>query len=296
MNDSPSHLVIGGDSLVGGGLVAALGRRGVPCAATTRRRENLGAGRVLLDFEDEGTYRVPTGFTYAYVVAAATNYERCEKDPAARKINVDLIPRLVESLLAQGLIVAFVSTNSVFGGDRAWPREDDVRSPQIPYARQKSEAENRIWAAADRLAAQARTAIVRLTKILGPQTPPLPAWLAAWDRGQPVEPFADLIFAPLSVGYVGEALASIGISRTGGNFHLSGDRNVSYVDLAVELARQLGVDASLVRPTRSEEKGVSIAFKPQYSGLNMERTTALAGVGPQPLESVVADLVGRFRQ
>jgi dTDP-4-dehydrorhamnose reductase len=283
-------LVVGGDSLVGGGLLRALERRGHAPYATTRRRDTLGDGRVYLDFESDETFRAPAGTDYAFVVAAYTNYDRCETDPRAFHINVERIPRLVASMLEQGSFVTFISTNSVFGGERPWPREDDPHAPGIAYARQKHEAEEAIRAAARRLKAEDLLGIVRLTKILGPETSPLPAWFAAWKRGQPVQPFSDLIFAPMSVPFVGEGLAVIGEKRVPGALHLSGAENVSYVDLARVLAERLGADPRLVVPTTATEKGVHIAFKPRYSGLDMTRTTERTGLRPQTLAEVASDL------
>ncbi|WP_439580176.1 sugar nucleotide-binding protein [Elioraea sp.] len=290
MTETSGYLVVGGDSLVGGGTAAALARRGERVLTTTRRRDTIGDGRIHLDFEDRATFRAPPGIGYAFLIAAATNYDRCERDPQARVINVELIPELAAALLAQGLFVAFVSTNSVFGGDRPWPHEDDAHAPGIAYARQKSEGEAAIRAAAARLGASGRLAIVRLTKILDAGVSPLPAWRAAWDRGEAVEPFEDLIFAPISRRFVGEALATVGATRASGHLHISGRENVSYVAFAHALARRLRVDERLIQPTTAVAKGVQIAFKPRFSGLGMVRTSALTGLAPQPLDHLVDDL------
>ena len=242
MSGKGGFLVVGGDSLVGGGLFRALERRGHVTFASTRRKDTLDARRVFLDFESDAPVRAPTGVEYAFLVAAATNYDRCEKDPLAYRINVEYIPRVVVSMLEQGLFVTFISTNSVFGGERPWPHEDDPHTPGIAYAKQKDEAEKMIRAAASRLKAESRLNVVRLTKILDRQTSPLPAWFEAWKRGEAVQPFSDLIFAPMSVRFVGEALAAIGEKRISGSLHLSGAHNVTYVDLANSVAARLGVD------------------------------------------------------
>jgi dTDP-4-dehydrorhamnose reductase len=90
---------------------------------------------------------------------------------------------------------------------------------------------------------------------------------------------------------VGEALATIGEKRVAGNLHLSGADNVSYVDLARELAAATGVEQRLIAPTTATEKGVHILFKPRYSGIGMQRTSRLTGLAPQTLKDVVADVV-----
>jgi len=288
-----AFLVVGADSLVGGGVMRALEARGKKAFASTRRRTTVNDRRIYLDYDDPEVPALPTGVDYAFLIAAATNYERCESDPAAWRTNVESIPRLTSVLLERGIFVTFISTNSVFGGDRPWPNEDDPQAPGIAYARHKAEGEKAIRAAAKRLGAEERLNVVRLTKILGRDTSPLPAWFSAWERGQVVQPFSDLIFAPMSVRFVGEALATIGEKRLSGNLHLSGADNVSYVDLATTLAAKLGVDSRLIAPTTATEKGGNILFKPRYSGIGMQRTRALTGIAPQPLKGVVTDLTLR---
>lgn len=283
-------LVVGGDGLVGRGTVDALVARGTRVYATTRKRDTLEAGRVFLDFERPAPFHAPADANTALLIAAATNYDRCATDPQARVINVEWLPRIAATLLEQGLHVIFVSTNAVFGGDRPWPQEDDPHAPAIPYAIQKSEGEAAIRAAAARLRATERLGIVRLTKIMNADVSPLPSWFAAWKHGEPVEPFDDLVFAPISVRFVGAALATLAGLRLSGNLHLSGGANVSYTEFAHALARRLGVASALIRPTTATSKGVHVAFKPRFSGLGMGRTTALSGLAPQPLEVLVEDI------
>ena len=238
MDKKNGYLVVGGDSLVGGVVVKVLQQRGHLTFASTRRKETLSPQRIYLDFNSLADFELPPEVGYAFLIAATTNYERCETDPAAWTTNVESIPKFVTMLLEQGVFVTFISTNSVFGGERPWPDPDAPHVPGLAYARQKSEGEKAIRAAANRLNATDCLNIVRLTKIMASDTPPLPTWFSTWDRGEIVQPFADLIFAPMSVKFVGNALATIGEKRISGNLHLSGEKNVSYVDLANCLAEK----------------------------------------------------------
>ena len=291
MKEKNSFLVVGADSLVGGGLARALAKRGCQYYATTRRRETLNERRIFLNFESDEKFKVPVDVKHVFIVAAATNYDRCETDPLAHKINVELTPKLVDSLLQQGVTVTFISTNSVFGGEQPWPNEDDPHAPGIAYAKQKDDAEKNIIKAARELKVENKLNIVRLTKIMERNTSPVPSWFENWTKGISVQPFHDLIFAPMTVEFVGEALATIGEKFVSGNLHLSGADNVSYVDFAIALAKKLNVDPKLITPTTSMEKGIHIAFKPSFSGLGMKRTTELTGIKPQGINDVVDYLV-----
>lgn len=290
MSDSAQYLVVGGDSLVGGYVFDTLKSKGLKALSTTRRVDTAGPDRIVFDFEYEATFAVPKSICCAFVVAAATEYNRCEVDPNAYRINVELIPRAVLSLIEQGVFVVYISTNSVFGGDQSWPSEYARHSPGIAYAKQKSQSEVAIAAMANEAGYAECYNVVRLTKILDATTPPLPSWIASWRNGNIVTPFSDLIFAPMSPHFVSNALVKLGEKRISGNFHLSGSENVSYVDLAYALAEKIGISRSLIESTTATEKGVHIAFKPRYSGIGMDRTTKLCGIQPQSLSSVIDDI------
>jgi dTDP-4-dehydrorhamnose reductase len=283
-------LIVGGDGLVGSALSARLAGRGHRVLPTTRRPERASAGRPLLDLGAPDGFTVPEGVDRACIVAATTNYGRCETDPDAWRINVEAIPRLAERLLAQGLHVSFVSTNTVFGGERPWPAEDDPHAPGIAYARQKSEGESAIARSADRLGARPRLTVIRLTKVLAPDTAPIPDWRRAWSRGEVVRPFADLVFAPISLSFAADSMATLIEQAHAGNLHLSGSANVDYVEFARALAARLGIAPGLVESTTARELGVKIAFAPTWSALAMTRTTRLSGLLPQTLAAVVDDL------
>lgn len=285
------YLVIGGDSVVGGSLVKALQRRGQHTISSTRRRRQTGENQIYLDYEDNASFTAPCGVEYVFIVAAVTSYDLCEKNTQSHQINVELIPRLAEQLLRQGLFVTFISTNLVFGGERAWPREDDPHAPGIAYARQKSLGELRLISSAVRCGAMDRCAVVRLTKVLDRMTPPIPAWMKNWSQDEVIEPFSDFVIAPISSQFVGDALATIAEHRVCGNLHVSGAANVTYTRLAEVLADRCKVSSGLIAPTTATTAGVSLPFKPKFSGLSMEQTTQQVGIEPQSLTRVVRDLV-----
>ncbi len=201
-----------------------------------------------------------------------------------REQDEDVVER-VRSLTSPDQRIVFVS------GNFNVVHPGHLRLLKFAHARQKSEGEKAINAEAERLDATRRLNIVRLTKILAVDTPPLPDWFAAFERGETIRPFSDLIFAPMSLRFTAESLATIGEKSVPGNLHLSGADNVSYVDLAHKLAEATGVDRKLVALTTFVQMGVRALFAPKYSGMGMTRTTALTGLHPEPLDVVVKYLI-----
>ena len=283
-------LLIGGDGLIGASLAQKLRVRQHAVHATTRDPARTGPMRPFLDLASPDAFEVPASVDRVCILAAVTTFERCENDPEAQRINVEAIPRLARRLLKEGLHVTFLSTNAVFGGDRPWPAEDDPHEPRAAYSRQKSAAESAIREAARQLGAGNRAAVVRLTKVLGLASAPVHAWRQAWSGAQIVRPFSDLIFAPISLDYTADAMATLVETGPAGNFHLSGSQDLDYGQFARALAARLGVDAALVAPATSRELGATLAFTPRSSALAMTRTTRITGLLPQSLDAVIDDL------
>lgn len=288
-------LVVGADSFLGEKLIQILENQHRHVIGTTRRKETLSNNRVYLDlFDDDLNFKLPEGTTYAYLLAGIVNYGECANNPRAWEVNVEKMTRLAALLFEQGVFVTFISTNTVFGGELPWCNEDDPHTPEFPYSKHKSAAEFSIREVAKKLGTLDLFNIVRLTKILGINTSPLPDWFSRLTLAKEINPFSDLIIAPMSLRFTAESLAEIGRSRLVGNFHLSGSKNINYVDLAMAFVNALGYKEALVKPTTATDMKVDIPFKPTFSGIGMERTTELTGIKPQDLNSVVVDVITEY--
>ena len=290
------NLVFGVNSFLGTELIKVLKEQNRNVVGTTRRKSSVSDSCTYLDLsKDDLNFNIPQSVNYAYLLAGSWSYSECERDPNAWKVNVVNMARFAKQLLEQGVFVTFVSTNAVFGGERPWCHEDDEHKPLFPYAQHKSAAEAAIQAAAKELDAIDKLNIVRLTKILGISTPPLPSWIDTMKCGDVLQPFTDLSFAPISVRYTAESLAEIGRHRISGNFHVSGADNVSYDKFSRKFADNLGFKTIEIEPTTSVIMNVNIPFKPSYSGIGMERTTKLIGLKPQTLDELMADLAAQYQ-
>lgn len=280
--------VLGVDSFIGSHVFHALTSAGYDCIGTTRRAEKA-EGKVLhLDLMDEVSWAGLRAAKANAAIAffAISKLDQCEADPASHEINTSRIPALLASLSEGGCRPVFLSTNSIFGGERPLCNEDEPVAPLIAYSRQKHEAEQRI----QELLGASSHAIVRITRTISAELPPFDGWLRRLREGASIEAFEDFIFAPMTLPFVTTGLLKIALSAEDGLFHLSG-MDVSYYDLACEIALQLGRPAETVIRTNSVTKGVSLRFRPSYSALGMRRTTALLDIKPLNTTSVASQLI-----
>lgn len=254
-----SALIIGGDSTIGSTLAADLSSHNIQCFSTSRRARS----RLSLDLSEEPS-RWPDlpHADVAYFCAAATKLEDCEKEPAAtRKINVIHMQILAERLQKNGGFIVFLSSNQVFDGSLPYRKTTDATCPVNEYGKQKSSFEQ--WL----LSRPSAAAVLRLTKVISAPLPLLSQWEIALKKGETVEAFNDLNFAPLPLQAVLGALYDIGRKKREGIYHLSGTRDISYYEIAQELAEKIGADTNLIKPVSAASKGIPPHFLPKHGTL-----------------------------
>lgn len=284
-----SLVIVGGDSAIGRQLSIECAKIGIATQVSTRRHERVGRDRFFLDLAAPLPDQcLPENSNPILIVAAQTGYDACENDSASAKVNVEAPVLLAEAALAAERRVIFVSTNSVFGGNLPLCNEDDKVMPQAAYSKQKAEAERQLIALPGW---SLHGSIVRLTKVLSPSTSPIAAWRKTLSRSEPILPFSDMIFSPISIQFAARGLIQIALSPHCGNFHFSGTADVTYAEFAYQYAEMQKLRSDLVVATTAAQAGVKLLFNPRYSALGMVRTQQLIGIMPQNLSDVVYDLL-----
>lgn len=192
------HLVVGGDSMIGAALAAALRAADEVVHASTRRPERVAPDRPFLDLgretgPDHGDFRYGT----AYLCAAVARLNDCFNDPrGSAAVNVVNAKALARRLAAAGTDLLFLSSNQVLGGDTPFPDERVPPAPANVYGQQKAEAERAILQVAEEFPAVA-VSILRLSKVLPPGLPLFADWARRLRRGMVVEAAADMTLAPV---------------------------------------------------------------------------------------------------
>ena len=288
-------LVIGSSGFVGSRILRSLQSSGIDAIGTSRNSSN-NLDCIKFDIRNYETDFRALGITHVVLSASITNYAECETNPESKLINTKLIPELVLKLLNLKISVNYISSNTVFGGNKPWPDEISEVSKELnfQYALQKQSAETYITLRAKSDNCSELLRITRLTKVVNCDVAPFPSWYVSLRNGEKVKPFSDLIFAPITLDYAALNIVEITKSDYYGIFHLSGAQNVNYYDFCLMLARKLRFDSKLISPTNSLAAGVRIPFLPEFSGLSMTRTTKLLGIIPQTIEEVVTYLEEGF--
>ncbi len=274
---SGSILVIGADGQVGSVASRDLAGRGYEVTGTTRRAIATDGDRLFLDLNlpPEGWPELPQ-VDAAVICTAATRINECEDDPdGTAAINLHAPVALAEKLTRRGTMVVFLSTTGVFDFTRPYRRHDEPSCPVSAYGRQKAEAEARI------LELGGKTAVLRLTKIMGPDMPILRTWHTDLAVGRKITSYEDAFIAPITPAFVARMIHEIISGGAEGVFHASGDEDQPYTVLAERLVRAMGADASLVTTVEGGLPHYPTANAPRYTTLDMSREEEMFGI-PAP--------------
>lgn len=280
MRRTPSVLIVGGDSFVGGELARRLSAAGWRVWRTSRR---TAAVPDVVRFDLAGTPPELPKVDGAVICAARARLGDCDADPAgSRRINVDGAARIAAALAQRGAYPLFLSTDKVFDGLVPQRRRDDATCPRTEYGRQKADAEKAVRAAGG--------AVLRLCKVVSPELPLIAGWLRALREGRPITPFTDMCLAPVPLAHACALIERLLAARADGVFHCTGAEDRSYAALARALAAEVGADPGLIQAVPCDPAAHPPAARPPHSTLEMGLEQARFGLGQPGFDEVAREL------
>lgn len=284
-------LIIGGEGIIGSYLSRRLREIGQNVTSTTHKKNNN--GNLHFDLLDKSYSTLLSCKPDIVIVCAAkSNIMVCETNPVlSKRINVYGTVNLIKIMLSLGVYVIFLSSNAVFDGNTPYVNEDHLCNPTTEYGRQKALAEKLLLGLP---CANTNLAIVRLTKVLYPNGGIANYFLTRLKVGHYCEAFSDLQLCPVSIEYVINGLVQITMARNPGIFHMTGAKELSYMQLASLFASNLKVKKSLVVPIMSNERDVDILFRPKHPSLGMIRTERVLGLHPETISQMIKRLMYEF--
>jgi dTDP-4-dehydrorhamnose reductase len=221
--------------------------------------------------------------------AAASNVDWCEDHPdQASQINADAAGWLAQLAADASAQFIYISTDSVFDGERGQYSETDQPNPINAYARSKWMGEQAV------LSRHSASAIVRTT-IYGWNTQPkqsLPEWMyAQLQRGVKVPGFVDVFFNPLLVNDLAEILLEMLERKSTGIFHVCATETLSKFEFGQRVANVFGFDPGGIVPATLDDAKL-IARRPRNPSLRTSKIEAALG---RAMPSIDAGLQ-RFRE
>ncbi len=262
-------LVTGASGRLGRYVLREARQRDLDVVAWSGRQTGEVFGYPLVPIQIEDAQEVSQRFRVAKSdailhAAAFAKVNECYQNPArAWQVNVDATRTLAE--LATGKCpMVHVSTDMVFGGDRAPYREADPAAPLSEYGKSKAQAEKA-------LAVWSEIAIARVSLLYGPSLGDQPMFfdqlLTTLHRGEPFKLFTDEYRTPLALTAAARALLDLAESNRHGTWHIGGPERLSRYEFGLRLAGSLGVPKELVQPVSRLE---SPTAEPRPADLSLE--------------------------
>jgi dTDP-4-dehydrorhamnose reductase len=217
--------------------------------------------------------------------AAIGQANRCQESPdEAHRVNAILPGTIGRLCRERGLRLVALSTDLVFGGDRAFGREADRPHPLSVYGRTKLAGEDAVLAAFP-AAAVARVALT-LGRGHGARGTSTESLVWAIRAGRTVRLFTDEYRTPVDPESLVDALVLL-LERGGsGRFHLGGLERVSRHELGLRVARALGLtESAIAAGRRSDHAGPD----PRAADVSLDSGRARAELGwqPRPIDEAI---------
>ncbi|HME54284.1 MAG TPA: SDR family oxidoreductase [Candidatus Lokiarchaeia archaeon] len=182
--------------------------------------------------------------------AAITNVDLCEEKPdIARSLHVEGTKNLVDIARKMDLYFLYISTDSVFDGNKGnYSELDDVNPPNV-YAQTKYEGE--LEALAYDNASVARTNIYGLNWL---PKESIAEWILHSLRLQKeITLFEDVSFTPILTNFFADVLFNMIEKRVTGIFHVAGTESITKLDFGLKIASIYGVNPDCIRPISISE-------------------------------------------
>lgn len=220
--------------------------------------------------------------------AAIVNLKTCEENrELTNSLHIDL-PRKLVDFTKRGIKLLYISTDSIFDGERGNYNEDDLPNPLNYYAKTKLEGERIIKTALDHL-------IIR-TNIFGFNMP-LKNSLVEWAitnilQGNRISGFTDIIFNAMYTKDLAGIILKLINARVSGTYNVASRNILSKYSFLKYLSLLLSNRNDLVEMTKSDDTIVEI-YRPKNTTLNVSKVEGIVGL--PTIESGLENLIKDFK-
>jgi dTDP-4-dehydrorhamnose reductase len=212
--------------------------------------------------------------------AAMTNVDECEKDKQeCYNVNVTATRFLIDAAKEVQSKIIYLSTDFVFDGMTGPYKEQDIMSPVNYYGSTKVAAEKAI------MESDLRWAIVRTVLVYGQTVEGTRTNIINWvksslEQGKHIKVVSDQFRTPTFVDDLVIGIMLLIEKNIDGIFHISGREEMTPYDMAIETARYLKLDESLIEKVDSSTFSQA-GLRPAKTGFRIDNARKELGYEPR---------------
>ena len=296
VSEKPRLMITGASGLLGHALCRAARNRWTVYGVYRRHKPRVaGLHMIQADLRNRQCHRdLLKAIRPRAVIHAAANADvvACEKNPqVCDTINRQVPARLARLCDQAGIAYLFTSTDLVFDGRQAPYDETAPPRPICVYGEHKARAE------AEVLSHCSNALVCRLPLMFG--AGPYSGhhfgvqMLHAIRGGKTLNLFEDELRTPVDIDSAAHGIITL-LGQAKGLFHLGGYTRVSRYELGLALARQLGIEPSMIRPVSIRQMKLAVARAADCSLVSQKAYAA--GYRPASLTRGLQRFVHRFDQ
>ena len=183
-------------------------------------------------------------------------------------------------LIAIGAYVVLLSSTACIDFETPHVAADAPTRPRTFHGEIKADAEKMF------LEGGAHGAVLRLTKVLTPDTGEVPAWIDSLRRRESITAFSDLHIAPISLEDATAAMLAVAKDRGASVYQMSGAKDVSYYEIALHLAKGEVSGRPGRTPTRSRDRFASRRYCTLHVARQRAYRTSYGSPAPDPYDVI----------
>ena len=223
--------------------------------------------------------------------AAMTNVDQCEKDKQeCYNVNVTATRFLIDAAKEVQSKIIYLSTDFVFDGMTGPYKEEDIMSPVNYYGSTKVAAEKAIMESGLRWAI-VRTVLVYGQTVEGTRTNIINWVKSSLEQEKHIRVVSDQFRTPTFVDDLVTGIMLLIEKSLDGIFHISGREEMTPYDMAIETAKFLKLDESLIEKVDSSNFSQA-GLRPAKTGFRIDKARKELGFEPRGFRETLEIMFG----
>lgn len=245
--------------------------------------------------QDDISFLDLKGYKEALIlVSSSKSMADCELYRAdSYKVNVTSVLKLAQQLSSRGIKPIVISSDIVFDGKIGNYLETDLKNPLNIYGSQKAEIEDKISQYTNN-----NYLVLRLSKVFSlikNDNTMLDEMAMKLKKGLIIKEAYDRIFSPLLITDLIDVVIKIQQENFSGIVNIAGEEWWSRYDIAVALAKEMGINSSIVQRNNVDQLYLQF-ISPKNTSLNNKKLSNLVDVKFTPMKDCIKSTANNWME